>query len=154
TSLRIVCAAPCRGTEAPRQGRPRPRELTALTPARLGGVVLGAGLDPALARGCLLALPERRVGLQPIDQKAARRKRRLAVRRRGRDQHDAVAGFEPPVTMDDQSGGEWPAAVRLGLDLGELALGHAGIMFERHRRDAVGAASLKIEVAHEANKAR
>src|SRR5262249_44497525 len=56
--------------------------------------------------------------------------------------------------MDDQSGGEWPAAVRLGLDLGELALGHAGIMFERHRRDAISAAPLKIEVAHEADKTR
>src|SRR5205085_3737775 len=40
-------------------------------PALPRGVVLGAGVDPAFAGGSLLALPERRFGLQPVDQEMA-----------------------------------------------------------------------------------
>ena len=76
--------------------------------------------------------------------------RRFAVRRGGGDQHDAVAGFEPAVAVDDQHRVERPAPVRLGLDLGELLLGHAGIMFEGQGRDPVAAA----HVAHQSDKAR
>src|SRR3954454_17253211 len=55
------------------------------TPALGCLVVLGTGLDPALAAGRFLALPERRVGLQPIDQEMASGERRLAMRRGGCD---------------------------------------------------------------------
>src|SRR5438093_463691 len=43
------------------------------------GVDLGAGCDPAFAGRGLLALPERRFGLQPVDQEVTGGKRGLAV---------------------------------------------------------------------------
>src|SRR5260370_34127642 len=73
-------------------------------------VVLGAGRDPALALRRLLALPERRVSLQPIDQEMAGGQRRLAMRRSGRHQDDAVAGFKPAIAVGDQRRRRWPAA--------------------------------------------
>ncbi len=72
------------------------------------------------------------------------------MRRGGRDQHDAVARFEPAIAMDDQHGVKRPAPVSLGLDLGELFLGHAGIMLEGQRGDAITAA----HIAHQPDKAR
>src|SRR6266403_4546729 len=40
-------------------------------PAFLRSIVLGAGFDPAFAGRGFLALPERRFGLQPVDQEMA-----------------------------------------------------------------------------------
>ena len=48
-------------------------------PAFLRSIVLGAGFDPAFAGWGLLALPERRFGLQPVDQEIAGGEGRLAV---------------------------------------------------------------------------
>ncbi len=118
-------------------------------PPLLRRVVFGAGFDPALAVGRLLALPERSVGLQPVDQEMAGGERGLAVRRGGGDEDDAVAGFEPAVAVDDQRGVERPAPMRLELDLGELLLGHSGIVFEGQGRDLVTAA----HVAHQPDEA-
>src|SRR5579862_8665179 len=42
-----------------------------LDPALGGLVIARLGLDPALALGCRFALPERRLGLEPVDQEAA-----------------------------------------------------------------------------------
>src|SRR5271157_3340307 len=95
------------------------------TPGR--GVVFGAGGDPALAVRRCLALPERRVGLQPVDQEMAGGECRFAMRRGGGDQDDAVARLEPAVTVNDQRGVERPAPMRFEFDLGELFLGHARI---------------------------
>src|SRR5579862_3626245 len=106
-------------------------------PAPCGFVVLGAGFDPALALPRLLALPERRLGLQPVYEEMASRERGFAMRRGGRDQDDALAGLQPPIAVDDQGGGERPAPVGLGLDLGELLLGHARVVFEDEGGDAV-----------------
>ena len=36
-----------------------------------------------------------------------------------------------------EAGGQRPAGLRVGLDPLEFALGHAGIMLERHRRDGL-----------------
>src|ERR1700728_192821 len=74
----------------------------------------------------------------------------LAMRRGGGDEDDAVAGFQAAVAVDDQRGVERPAAMRLGLDLGELLLGHAGIVFEGQRGPRVAPA----DVAHQPDKAR
>src|SRR5262245_29108003 len=73
-------------------------------PTLLGVFVLGAALDPAFARRRLLAFPERRIGLQPIDQKMAGGEGGFAMRRCGCDEHDAVARLEAAVAMDDQHG--------------------------------------------------
>src|SRR6516162_617061 len=74
---------------------------------------------------------------------------RLAMRRRRGDKHDPIAGFEPSVTVDYQRRIERPPTTRLRLDLGELSLGHAGIMLEGQRGDSVAAA----HIANEPNKA-
>src|SRR5258707_4743490 len=91
-------------------------------PARGGLVVVGAGGDPLRAVWRLLELPERRLGLEPVDQEGARVERRLAVRRGGGDQDDALTRLEPAVAMDDQAVDQLPAPARLGLDLGQHLL--------------------------------
>jgi hypothetical protein len=48
-------------------------------PALPRSIVRGAGFDPAFAGRGLLALPERRFGLQPVDQEMAGGECRLAV---------------------------------------------------------------------------
>src|ERR1700730_12221748 len=123
--------------------------LRALFPAALRFVIFGAPLDPTLALGCFLAFPEWRVGLQPVDQEMAGSERGLAMRRGGRHQHDAVARFQPALAVDDQRIGKRPAPIGFGLDLGELSLGHAGVVFEAQRRDPLRPA----HVAHQADKA-
>ena len=65
---------------------------------------------------------------------------------RRRDENDIVAGRERPVTMHDEARLKREARARLGLDAGKLGLGHAGIMFERHRRDRA------IPIAHRAGE--
>src|SRR5271166_7090095 len=113
-------------------------------------IVSGTRLDPAVAGRRLLALPEWRLCLQPVDQEKAGCEGRLSVRRCRGNKHDPIAGFEPAVAMDYQHRVERPPTVRLGLDFGELSLGHAGIMFEGQRGDAVTAA----HIADQPDKAR
>jgi hypothetical protein len=48
--------------------------------------------------------------------------------------------------MHDQARLKREARARLGLDAGKLGFGHAGIMFERHRRDGA------VLVAHRAGE--
>src|SRR5215470_7230864 len=98
----------------------------------------------------LFSFPERRIGFEPIDQEMTGGERRLAMRRSGSDEHDAVAGFEPTVAMNYEYGIEWPAAMRFGFDLGELSLGHARIVLERQRRDPLSTA----QIPHQPHKAR
>src|ERR1700738_32386 len=108
-------------------------------PAFLRSIVFGAGFDPAFAGWGFLALPERRFGLQPVDQEMAGGECRLAMRRGGGDEHNAVAGFEPAVAVDHQHRIERPAPMGLGLDLGKPFFGHARIMLEGQRRNRVPA---------------
>src|SRR6266436_3170582 len=111
-------------------------------PALSRGVVFVAGFDPAFAGRGFLALPERRFGLQPVDQKMASGEGGLAVCGGGGDEHDAVAGFEPAIAVDHQHRVERPAAMRLGLDLGKPFLGHAGIVLEGQRRNPLAPAHI------------
>src|SRR3954470_24833621 len=90
------------------------------TPTSRCRIVLGTRLDPAFAIRGFLALPERGVGFQPVDQEMAGGERRLAMWRCRRDQHDAVTWFEPTIAMDDQRGGKRPALVCLSFDLGQF----------------------------------
>ena len=92
-----------------------------------------------LCSGGLLEFPERRLGLQPVDQEGAGFEGWRPMRRGGRDQHDRLARQHPAVTVNDQARLQRPARVRLRLDLGELLLGHPGIMLQRHRRDRLAA---------------
>src|SRR6266852_4064261 len=119
-------------------------------PALPCSIVFGAGCDPAFAGRGFLALPERRLGLQPVDQEMAGGECGLAVRRGGGDEHDAVAGFEPAVAVDHQHRVERPTPICLGLDLGKPFFGHTRIMLERQRGDAVAAA----HVTNQSDEAR
>src|ERR1700730_10594488 len=106
-------------------------------PALPRRVVLGAGSNPAFAGRGLLALPERRFGLEPVDQEMAGGECGLAMRRRGGGEHNSVAGFEPAVAVDHQHRIERPAPMGLGLDLGQPFFCHAGIVLEGQRRNPV-----------------
>ena len=59
------------------------------------------------------------------------------MRRRGDHQHDIVARHEPAVAVDDGDAEQRPALLRLRDVAGDLLLGHAGIVLERERRDAL-----------------
>ena len=52
--------------------------------------------------------------------------------------------------MDDKRRVERPTLVGLGLDIGELLLGHAGIVFQRHGLDAIAAAAHQTGESHHA----
>src|SRR5581483_8435925 len=125
------CAAPVRCGRAEALSGPARRRLR----------VAFARLDPTLlAAGTLLLLPEGRPGLEVVHQELGGGKGGLAVRR-GRDhQHDVVAGQEPADTVHDQACLQRPAPGGLGLDAGQLGFRHAGIVLERHGRDAAGGA--------------
>src|SRR5690242_7116392 len=70
-----------------------------LCPAFGGGLVARLGVDPARAFRRLLELPERRLGLEPVDEEMTALERRLAMRRGGGDEHDALARREPPEAV-------------------------------------------------------
>src|SRR5579875_1271512 len=87
-------------------------------PALRRGVVLGAGLDPALSRRRLFALPERRLGLQPVDPKMAgfEPQRRDAIAAAGIAHHPDKArdAADPAVVAGEP--------VEFGADVEILAL--------------------------------
>src|SRR5216683_7109521 len=96
-----------RGAE---RGLPRTRLASGLAaPTPGGGFVFGPGGDPPFTCRGFLALPEGRVGFEPIDQEMAGGERGFAVGRGGGDQHDAVAGLEPAIAVDNQHRIERPA---------------------------------------------
>src|SRR6516162_8583178 len=131
---------------ANREGTPScGSSLRAQLPALLCGIVLRARLHPTLAFRRFFALPKWRIGLKPIDQKMTGGERRLTMRRSGRDEYDAVAGFEPAVTVDDQYRVERPAPVRLCLDLSEFSLGHPRVVLEGQRGNPVAAANISYQ---------
>src|SRR5262249_61907034 len=66
--------------------------------------------------------------------------------RRGYHENDVFAGLECSVAVHDEARLQRPARVCLGLDAGQLALGHAGIMLERHVLDGA------VLVAHRAGE--
>src|ERR1700750_2374668 len=78
-------------------------------PARGGCVVMVAGFYPALAFLALLALPERRAGLEIVHQEFRRLEGRLPVRRRGHHQHDVFARSDAAEAVDDGQALQRPA---------------------------------------------
>ena len=70
------------------------------------------------------------------------------MRGRGGDQDDAIARQQPADAVDNQRGFQRPARQRLGLDLRQPLLGHAGIMLQGHGGDAIA-----DPVAHQPDEA-
>jgi len=66
-------------------------------------------LDPVLARGIFLKLPERRAGLQIIHQELCGQKRSLAVLRGRQHQNDIVSGLDAADAVNDGHPVQWPA---------------------------------------------
>src|SRR3979490_1317994 len=71
-------------------------------PARGGGIVVAARIDPAGAFGAFLTLPERRVGLEVIHQELRRLERGLPVFRCRQHQHDIFSRRDPADAMNDR----------------------------------------------------
>src|SRR5690348_11091486 len=91
-------------------------EILLFLPAGRRLVVSGMCADPFFAFWRVFQLPERRLGLEPVDQELAGLECRFAVRRADRDQHNPVTGLEPAMAMDDHGRLQRPAAVGFGLD--------------------------------------
>src|SRR6185369_3777806 len=115
-------------------------------PALRGGVVAFASVDPAAAPGRVFLLPERRPGLEVVHDELARLERLAPVRARDAHQHDAVARNQRAHAVDHERVEELPARMGLRADVLEGALGHAGIVLERHALDGVAV----VRVAHQA----
>src|SRR5260370_769048 len=129
--------------------------LALLLPTLRCSIVAFVSADPLFAGGRLLELPERRLGLQPVDQEFAGLEGGLAMRRADRDQHDAVARLQSSVAMHDQRRLERPAAAGLGFDLLQRFLGHAGIMLEREGDEPLAMQALAhVHLAHQAHEHR
>ena len=113
------------------------------------------GADPFLAGRCLLELPERSLGLEPVYQEFTGLEGGLAMRRADRHQHDAVARLHAAVAVHNQCRLERPAPVGLGLDVLERLFGHAGVVLERQSIDAVAMQALAhVHLAHQAHEHR
>ncbi len=150
-----AAAAPRAAATADHRSSPTQRRLSPVIVIRIHSAASGLALrssarrprlsassclDPVGTPGALFLLPERRAGLQIVHQKFRRRESGLAMRRRGRDQHDIVARNQPPIAVDHRDAEQRPARARF-LDMAlDLGLRHAGIVFQRHRHDAVVAA--------------
>ena len=78
-------------------------------------LILGLGLNPGLPSvGEAFFLPERGVGLQPVDQKGGGIQCCLAMWRGGGHQHDVLAGQQAPDPMDQRAAQDGEAALGLG----------------------------------------
>src|SRR5689334_12147636 len=102
-----------------------------LAPAGGRFIVARTRIDPASALRRLFLLPERRFGLQVIDDEAACVERLSAMGARYRDENDLIRRRERADTMDDERIVDVEAPLRLGDDRVERLLGHPGVMFER-----------------------
>ncbi len=94
----------------------------------------------------MLLLPERRLGLQVVDQEGAGVERGAPVRRRREHPDDRLADPQAPDTVahDGPLQPETPAGLlHHGLD---AALGHAGVMLQFERLQAA------VVVAHQTEK--
>src|SRR5688572_17041556 len=109
--------------------------MRSLCPALCGGVVLARRLDPGAeaAVGEVLALPERRPGLQEIHQESGGLEGSAAMLGGGRDEDDVLAGGDPAEAMEDGDALQRPAALGLGDDALDLGLDHARIVLQLER---------------------
>src|SRR3981081_4112777 len=122
-----------------KSGGPRPR-MRASTPASDALVVAFARFDPNGAALALFELPERRPRLQIIHQEFGRGKCRLTMARGHADEDDALARRKPPDAVHHAHAQQRPAFLRFVDMGGDLALGKARIMVERHRLHGIVAA--------------
>jgi hypothetical protein len=77
------------------------------------------------------------------------------VRRADGHQHDTIARLQTAMAMHDQRRLERPAATGFGLDLLQRRLGHAGIVLERQRIDAIAMVALAhMQLAHQPDEHR
>ena len=81
----------------------------------------------------MLALPEGRLGLQPVHHVIDRVEGGAAVLRRGGDEDDRLARRERAVAVDDDKAGKAEARARILADRRDRLLGEAGIMIELER---------------------
>ena len=148
---RCGAAALRRVPRQPRQGRATlTRSARRPIPPGGRGIVGFPRGDPALARGRLLELPERRPGLEPVDQEGAGVERRArGAPTRSPPARSASPGSIRPTRWMTRLSCSGQRRARLGLDRGELALGHAGIVLERHGEHRLAA----MLVAHHADEA-
>src|SRR5882672_337148 len=129
-----------------KSGGPHPR-MRASTPASDALVVAFACFDPHGAALALFELPERRPRLQIIHQKFGRGECRLTMARGHADEDDALARCKASDAVHHAHAEKWPASLCFPDMGGDLALGEARIMVERHRLHGVVG-------AHETDEAR
>src|SRR3974390_3414354 len=120
-----------------------------LFPAFARLLVARSGFDPTAALFPALALPERSIGLQEIDDESAGLEGLAPVRARHRHQDDPIARRETADAVHDAGPGDSPARPRLRHDVREAALGHAGVVLERQFGDR----EFVVEVARDAKEA-
>src|SRR5471032_1591557 len=112
------------------------------------GLVGHAGVDPARALRRLLLLPERRFGLQIVDDELAGGEGLAAMRRRHHHQYNLLQRLERTDTVDHQRAEQRPARPGLVDDGGDGLLRHARIMFQLH----LGHGRALVHIAHRADK--
>src|SRR3569623_339403 len=110
--------------------------------------VLGVKFNPTLALRGGLALPKRRTLFKINDDVAAGIEPMGAMRRPHRHQYDRFANGILAVSVQHQRIDHVPFRRSLLTYCLDVTLGHAGVMFEKHRRDVVAV----IEIAHGADE--
>src|SRR6185436_13988604 len=134
---------------------PRPHLLPgipqrSLLPARGGFVVACPRLHPACAFRGLFLLPERRTGLEVVHDEFAGIEGVAAMPARDDHEHDPVGRHELADAMDHRAIDHVPARPGFLDDLGDRALGHSGIVLERHRTHGC----VFVDIAHKPHERR
>src|SRR5579862_7517273 len=109
-------------------------------PSSRGGFIAPFRLDPFRCRAAFLLFPEWRARFQIVDEKFRRLEGCRAVSTRDGDQNDVLAWNKPSGAMNDGDAEKRPSAFGLVSMTRNLALRHAGIVFERERRQTILAA--------------
>jgi len=122
---------------------------TGLTPpARLRLIVGGAGIDPAFALRGILLFPERRPGLEVVDNELTGTKRLAPMAAGGQDEHDGVRGLQFPYPVHHSHRRQVPTPAGLIHDGLQGLLGHTGIVFQVHAGHRIAL----VDIPHQAQK--
>src|SRR6185312_893441 len=111
--------------------------IVTLAPALGRSIVGGLRIHPVCRIRGLDLFPERRARLQVVHQKFRRGESSRAMRRGGDHQNDRLARRETAVAMDDRDAHQRPARERLADMPLDFRFRHAGVVFERERRDGL-----------------
>src|SRR6218665_723732 len=106
-------------------------------PARQRRVVADPGVHPAHALGSVFLFPERRLGLEVVDQKLAGLKALPPVGTGHGHQHDLLERLQPPDAVDDARANDVEAPHRLIDHRLDGFFGHAGIMLQLDRQHGI-----------------